>query len=87
MCIRDRLHAVDLDAPGVGRFVEDTADFRIDRIAGGERMIELHLADDITPVSYTHLDVYKRQHYTPPPLYHNSLHQAIPHTDFSMAAC
>ena len=42
-----QLHAVDLDAPGVGRFVKDGAHLGVDDVAAGEGLVELHFADDV----------------------------------------
>ena len=42
------LHAGDLDAPGVGRLVEDGAHLGVDDVAGGQGLVELQIADDIT---------------------------------------
>ena len=41
------LHAVDLDAPGVGGLVKDGAHLGVDDVAAGERLVELHFADDV----------------------------------------
>jgi hypothetical protein len=41
------LHAVDLDAPGVGGLVEDGAHLGVDDVAGGQRLVELEVADDV----------------------------------------
>ena len=41
------LHAVDLDAPGVGRLVEDGAHLGVDDVAGGKGLVELEIADDV----------------------------------------
>ena len=43
-----QLHAVHLDAPLVGGVIEHTAQARVDNVARGERLVQLHLADDVT---------------------------------------
>jgi len=43
-----QLHAVDLDAPGVGGLVENRAHLGVDDIAAGQALIELEIADDVT---------------------------------------
>ena len=41
------LDAVDLDAPRVGRLVEDGTHLRVDGVAGNERRVKVELADDV----------------------------------------
>ena len=43
-----QLNAVDLDAPGVRRLVEDGAHLRVDDVAAGEAFVKLELADDVS---------------------------------------
>ena len=42
------LHAVDLDAPRVGGFVEDLAHLGVDDVAAGQALVELEIADEVT---------------------------------------
>ena len=60
MCIRDRLRGYQK-----GRFSFKVAGGRCESCNGdGVHKIEMHFLPDIyVPVSYTHLDVYKRQKY------------------------
>src|SRR5699024_4401700 len=40
-------HPVDLDAPLVGGLVQDGGDLRVDDVAAGQGVVQLHLADDV----------------------------------------
>src|SRR5699024_130666 len=42
-----QLDAGDLDAPFVGRFVEDRGDLGVDDVSGGEGRVEVEVADDV----------------------------------------
>ena len=59
MCIRDRLGV----EPGEQR-PEALADLADDVLVGDEKVVDEDLVgvDGVAAVSYTHLDVYKRQH-------------------------
>ena len=72
MCIRDRIHPITgkpCPVPAKGwRFTDKTMDelVRIDKIEYGEDETtqprqKYYLKDNMEAVSYTHLDVYKRQ--------------------------
>ena len=43
-----QLHAVNLNAPRIGRFIQNDANFRVDNIARGQRVVKLHITDDIS---------------------------------------
>ena len=57
MCIRDRAY---LDAKGI-EYVEQTANTNDEVVAAASALIADGVDAVFTPVSYTHLDVYKRQ--------------------------
>ena len=42
-----QLHTADLDAPGIGCFVEQRTHFGINEIAAGQRLIEFEVANDV----------------------------------------
>ncbi|KAF5031883.1 hypothetical protein DSECCO2_623130 [anaerobic digester metagenome] len=43
-----KLNAVDLDAPFVGGGIKDGGDARVDNITRGQRVIQLHIADNVS---------------------------------------
>ena len=43
-----QLHAGDLDAPGIGGFIQHGFQTLVDGVAAGEGLVKLHLTDDIT---------------------------------------
>ncbi len=53
--VRRRIDSLQLDplhayAPAVGRVVEDLAEVAVDLISGGERLVELEIADEVAQV-------------------------------------
>ena len=59
MCIRDRVES----EPNRGSSFEVILNLKIveNRVVSSTEQIEMHETDSDIPVSYTHLDVYKRQ--------------------------
>ena len=65
MCIRDRVHGarvIRTRLAGADSLVLESRQAR-QHVHGGDDALAVQIAaeDDLAPVSYTHLDVYKRQ--------------------------